>query len=62
MVETSRDVVSAYMDTLNKLMEDISILKNEAVTDEDLIKLNTLYEIHHYMCMKIIGEDSNEDR
>lgn len=62
MVNTSRDVVSAYIDVLDKLMEDISILKSEAATPEDLIKLDALCEIHHYMCMKIIGEDLNEYR
>lgn len=59
MVETSRDVVSAYIDTLDKLMEDISILKSEAVTHEDLIRLDTLCEIHLYMCKKIMGENLN---
>lgn len=56
MVETSRDVVSAYIDVLDKLMEDISILKSEAATYEDLIKLDILCEIHLYMCKKIMGE------
>ena len=59
MVETSRDVVSAYIDVLDKLMEDISILKSEATTYEDLIRLDTLCEIHLYMCMKIMGEKLN---
>lgn len=62
MVETSKQVLLAYIDTLNKLMEDIFILKSEATTYQDLIKLDTLCEIHHYMCMKIIGEDLNEYR
>ena len=62
MVETGRDVVLAYIDVLDKLMEDISILKNEAVTYEDLIKLDTLCEIHLYMCKKIMGDNLNEYR
>ena len=59
---TSRQVVLAYIDTLDKLMEDISTLKREAATYEDLMKLDILCDIHSYMCMKIIGEDLNEYR
>lgn len=62
MVQTTNEVVEAYIDTLDKLMADISTLERRPSTFYNCVRLETLRDIHKYMCMKIIGEESNENR